>query len=160
MGYILTFISYLCCIGMSSSSLSNVVSTLVRASMGTSVPSTVTDEELDRHVAELILKEAKQKAQQYLEHGVKAYLPDSGYAFYSLYAPTSIRHLFMNSGPMKDNPVQINDSSLPLYAIQTNIIKPYYELRRRQLRKFGPRKRNMKGAKGGQGPRKRLRRNV
>lgn len=48
--------------------------------MGASVPSSVTDEDLDKHVAELILKEAKQKAQQYLEHGVKAYLPDTGYA--------------------------------------------------------------------------------
>ena len=61
---------------MSSSSLSSVVSNLVRAQMGTSVSSTVTDEELDRHVAELILKEAKQKAERYLQEGVRAYLPD------------------------------------------------------------------------------------
>ena len=44
--------------------------------MGSSVSNTVTDEELDRHVAELILKEAKQKAERYAEHGVKAYLPE------------------------------------------------------------------------------------
>lgn len=62
---------------MSKSSLSTVVSSLVRASMGTTVPSTVTDDELDRHVAELILKEAKQKAERYLQDGVRAYLPDS-----------------------------------------------------------------------------------
>lgn len=59
-----------------SSSLSSVVNNLVRASFGASVSSTVTDEELDRHVAELILKEAKQKAAHYLEHGVRAYLPE------------------------------------------------------------------------------------
>ncbi len=46
---------------MSSSSLSTVVSGLVRASVGASVPSSVTDDELDKAVAELILKEAKQK---------------------------------------------------------------------------------------------------
>lgn len=59
------------------SSLSTVVSTLVRASMGSSVSDTITDEELDRHVADLILKEAKQKAELYLRDGVRAYLPEA-----------------------------------------------------------------------------------
>ncbi|KAL5494835.1 hypothetical protein ACEPAI_297 [Sanghuangporus weigelae] len=59
-----------------SSSLSSVVSDLVRASMGSSVPATVVDDELDRYVADLIIKEAKQKAERYLEEGVQAYLPD------------------------------------------------------------------------------------
>ena len=40
-----------------NTSLSSVVSDLVRAQMGTTVSSSVTDEDLDRHVAELILKE-------------------------------------------------------------------------------------------------------
>lgn len=56
------------------SSLSSVVSTLVRASMGSSVPSAVTDDDLDRHVAELILKEAKKKAERYGQDGIRAYL--------------------------------------------------------------------------------------
>jgi hypothetical protein len=56
-----------------SSSLSTVVSNLVRSSMG-SVTSTVTDEDLDRHVAELILREAKQKAERYGKDGIRAYL--------------------------------------------------------------------------------------
>ncbi|OJA11872.1 hypothetical protein AZE42_03260 [Rhizopogon vesiculosus] len=60
---------------MSKSSLSSVVSNLVRASMGTSVTPSITDEDLDRHVAELILKEAKQKAESYGRLGIKAYLP-------------------------------------------------------------------------------------
>ncbi|KAI0281278.1 hypothetical protein BGY98DRAFT_959736 [Russula aff. rugulosa BPL654] len=60
---------------MGDTSLSSVVSGLVRAQMGTSVSSTVTDEDLDRHVAELILKEAKKKAEQYGKQGVSAYLP-------------------------------------------------------------------------------------
>ena len=59
---------------MSGSSLSSVVSHLVRAQMGTSLAPTVTDEDLDRHVAELILKEAKQKAEKYGQDGIRAYL--------------------------------------------------------------------------------------
>ena len=42
--------------------------------MGTSVAPTVADDDLDRHVAELILKEAKQKAQRYRQDGIRAYL--------------------------------------------------------------------------------------
>jgi hypothetical protein len=60
---------------MADGSLSSVVSGLVRAQMGTSVSTTVTDDDLDRHVAELILKEAKKKAEQYGQKGVSAYLP-------------------------------------------------------------------------------------
>ena len=56
-------------------SLSSVVSNLVRASMGASVPSNVADDDLDRHVAELILKEAKQKLAKYNTDGIRAYLP-------------------------------------------------------------------------------------
>ena len=44
--------------------------------MGASVSNTVTDDDLDKHVAELILKEAKQKAEQYSQRGVRAYLPE------------------------------------------------------------------------------------
>ena len=62
---------------MGDTSLSSVVSGLVRAQMGASVSSTVIDEDLDRHVAELILKEAKKKAEQYGKQGVSAYLPQS-----------------------------------------------------------------------------------
>jgi hypothetical protein len=46
--------------------------------MGSSVSNTVTDEELDRHVAELILKDAKKKAERYGQHGVRAFLASSG----------------------------------------------------------------------------------
>lgn len=48
-----------------SSSLSNVVSSLVRAQMGSSIPTNTLDEELDRRVAELILKEAKKSETRY-----------------------------------------------------------------------------------------------
>jgi hypothetical protein len=61
----------------SGSSLNTVVSSLIRASMGASVSPTVVDEELDRHVAELILKEAKSKAEKYAKEGIRAYLPQS-----------------------------------------------------------------------------------
>ena len=58
-----------------ASSLSSVVSGLVRAQMGSSIPSSVQEDEVDRYVQELILKEAKQKAERYGTLGVQAYLP-------------------------------------------------------------------------------------
>lgn len=61
-------------LAMSHSTLSSVVSNLVRAQMGSSVTPTVQDDDLDRHVAELILKEAKQKAARYQQDGIRAYL--------------------------------------------------------------------------------------
>lgn len=42
--------------------------------MGSSVSNDVADEDLDRHVAELILREAKQKGERYSTDGIKAYL--------------------------------------------------------------------------------------
>jgi hypothetical protein len=69
---------------MADASLSSVVSGLMRAQMGTSVSSNVTDEDLDRHVAELILKEAKKKAEQYGKQGISAYLPQCVRPFLSL----------------------------------------------------------------------------
>lgn len=58
-----------------ASSLSSVVSGLVRAQVGSSVPSSVQEDEVDRYVQELILKEAKQKAERYDNLGIQAYLP-------------------------------------------------------------------------------------
>ena len=49
--------------------------------MGTSVSNMVTDEELDRHVAELILKDAKKKAERYGQHGVRAFLTNGMFVF-------------------------------------------------------------------------------
>lgn len=66
-------------LSMSKSTLSSVVSNLVRASMGASVSNAVPDDDLDRHVAELILNEAKQKAERYGSEGYKAYLPQNGW---------------------------------------------------------------------------------
>ncbi|KAG8886566.1 hypothetical protein FRB98_001214 [Tulasnella sp. 332] len=63
----------------SASSLSSVVSNLVRASMGASANTSVTDDDLDQHVAELILKEAKQKEARYFgKEGIRVYQPDTG----------------------------------------------------------------------------------
>lgn len=58
-----------------SSSLSSVVSGLVRAQMGSSVPNNVQEDEVDHYVQELILREAKQKAERYGSLGIQAYLP-------------------------------------------------------------------------------------
>ncbi|KDR85509.1 hypothetical protein GALMADRAFT_218606 [Galerina marginata CBS 339.88] len=62
---------------MASSSLSSVVSNLVRASMGNSVHNSVTDDDLDRHVAELIVREAKKKAERYGQQGIRAYISNN-----------------------------------------------------------------------------------
>ncbi|KAF8324111.1 hypothetical protein DL93DRAFT_2162195 [Clavulina sp. PMI_390] len=59
----------------SGSSLSSVVSKLTRASFGASA-SSVQDEDLDRYVREMIMKEAKQSEDKYKgQEGFKAYLP-------------------------------------------------------------------------------------
>jgi hypothetical protein len=63
-----------------AASLSSVVSDLVRAQMGESVPSSVTSEDLDRHVAELIIREAKKKAELYMQTGIRAYTTNNLYA--------------------------------------------------------------------------------
>lgn len=52
------------------STLSSVVSNVVRVSQSSTI-----EDDLDRHVAELILKEAKQKLQKYNTDGIRAYLP-------------------------------------------------------------------------------------
>lgn len=61
------------------SSLSSVVSDLVRASMGTSVSPSVTDEELDKHVRELLIRDAKKRAEKYGQQGIRAYLASGLY---------------------------------------------------------------------------------
>jgi hypothetical protein len=63
-----------------------MVSDLVRAQMGTSISSSVTNEELDRHVAELIVKEAKKKAELYMQSGIRAYTKNNP-CVYTLTAP-------------------------------------------------------------------------
>lgn len=63
----------------SSSSLSTVVSSLTRAQWGVESSSQATEADLDRAVAELIVKEAKKKAERYKETGVRAFLRDDLY---------------------------------------------------------------------------------
>lgn len=43
--------------------------------MGSSVPNGAQEDEVDRYVQELILREAKQKAERYSSLGIQAYLP-------------------------------------------------------------------------------------
>ncbi|CAG8526621.1 15837_t:CDS:2 [Acaulospora colombiana] len=59
------------------SALDVAVNKLVRASVG-GVPSTICDEDLDKYVAELILKEASEKNKLYNKEGIRAYLPNAG----------------------------------------------------------------------------------
>lgn len=58
--------------------------------MGASLLPTVTDEDLDRHVAELILKEAKKKAEKYGQHGIRAYIASNLYVSYDMVFQTLI----------------------------------------------------------------------
>lgn len=57
------------------SSLSSIVSNLVRAQAGASA-SAIPDDELDRHVADLLLKEASEKQKAWGTQGTRAYLDD------------------------------------------------------------------------------------
>lgn len=62
----------------STSGLSSVVSKLTRASFGASVSSDVKDSDLDRYVADLIMREAKSSEERYKgKEGIRAYLPVS-----------------------------------------------------------------------------------
>ena len=65
--------------------------------MGASLKPTVTDEDLDRHVAELILREAKKKAEKYKETGVHAYVSN-----YNGYVSFLLLLFFVNKGDGND----------------------------------------------------------
>ncbi|KAI9013861.1 hypothetical protein CLU79DRAFT_768295 [Phycomyces nitens] len=59
------------------SAISSVVNDLIRAAAGSDAQS-VADEDLDRYVANVILKEAEAKRKQYNQVGIRAYQPDTG----------------------------------------------------------------------------------
>lgn len=78
---------------MATRSLSSVVSNLVRAQMGASVATAVPDDDLDQHVAQLILKEARQKEARYKgRDGIRAYLSyvDNTHTFSHLHHCTRV----------------------------------------------------------------------
>ncbi|CAG8552606.1 793_t:CDS:2 [Paraglomus occultum] len=59
------------------SALDIAVSQLVRAAVG-GIPSSIPDEDLNKYVADLILKEAEAKNLKYKKEGVRAFLPHTG----------------------------------------------------------------------------------
>lgn len=59
-------------------SLTSIVSTLFRASLGSTAEG-VKDEDLDKHVADLLLKDAKEKEAKWKLEGVKAYRDSDEY---------------------------------------------------------------------------------
>ncbi len=67
------------------SAIDSVVNNLVRAALGNQA-ATVVDADLDKYVADLILKEAAEKRSKYDRVGMRAYLPDTG-AYVSYYFP-------------------------------------------------------------------------
>jgi hypothetical protein len=115
------------------SSLSSVVSNLVRASMGTSVTSQVTDEELDKHVAELILKEAKKKAERFGQDGIRAYLR-SGMCVILVSSPTVHDKADCNTGPTATRPAQTSVSCRPSFGVPMTITRRFCRRRRQQRR--------------------------
>lgn len=118
---------------MSKSTLSSVVSTLVRASVGASVSSTVPDEDLDKHVADLILREAKQKAESYSTLGIKAYLP----AGYAVCSNRMLRERFYDdfTAQTQMHPVPTSVSFRPSSGAPMIITRLYCVHRRSQLKR-------------------------
>ena len=66
--------------------------------MGTSISNMVTDDDLDRHVAELIVKEAKRKAERYGQQGIRAYISSDLYV-YPYLLNTYFKELTLSIGP-------------------------------------------------------------
>lgn len=60
-----------------SSAVSNVVNDLIRSSLGSEAQN-IGDQDLDKYIADLILKEAEAKRKKYDTIGVRAYLPNTG----------------------------------------------------------------------------------
>jgi hypothetical protein len=57
-----------------TNAVNSIVSDLIRAAAGSSATN-VSDQDIDKYVADLILKEAEEKRKKYNDIGVKAYLP-------------------------------------------------------------------------------------
>lgn len=58
-------------------SLSSIVSNLIRSSFGsTSTTNSISDNDLDKHVAEMLLNEAKEKEKAWGTRGNKVYIED------------------------------------------------------------------------------------
>lgn len=68
-------------------SLTDIVSSLTRAQVGSAATS-VADDELDKRIAEMLLKEAKQKDKMWGERGTRAYYdPDKEKCVRSFWLP-------------------------------------------------------------------------
>lgn len=75
--------------------------------MGASSSNSATEEDLDRHVAELIVREAKKKAELYMQSGIRAYTTNNLYVTH-LFIPTSEPKISLVLTAMYQRP--INDS--------------------------------------------------
>lgn len=60
---------------MSNNAVNSVVANLIRAAAGSSAKN-VSDQDVDKYVADLILKEAQEKRTKYDKVGVEAYQPN------------------------------------------------------------------------------------
>lgn len=132
-----------------ASSLSSVVSGLVRAQMGSSVPNSMQEDEVDRYVQELILKEAKQKDERYGNLGIQAYLPQ--YVIHILFThefglkrPT----LLPSPGLLGTLPKPTNDSCLRSSAGRTTITRRSSRLNLKRHMKHGRRERRLRDWRG------------
>ena len=66
--------------------------------MGTSISNMVTDDDLDRHVAELIVKEAKKKAERYGQQGIRAYISSDLYVYHPYLLNANFKKLTLSIG--------------------------------------------------------------
>jgi hypothetical protein len=114
------------------SSLSSVVSNLVRAQMGTAVSPQVTDDDLDKAVAELILKEAKKKAERFGQDGIRAYLRSGMCVLFSFLNRSNAnwRHADRTATPR----ARTSGSCRPSSGAQTTTIRRFCKRRHRRRR--------------------------
>lgn len=103
-------------IPMATRSLSSVVSNLVRAQMGASVPTAVPDDDLDQHVAQLILKEARQKEARYKgRDGIRAYLSYVANTHISSDLQHFTSSLTLNLSPQVQRQCSEDEQTVPQY---------------------------------------------
>lgn len=90
-----------------TNAVNSIVSDLIRAAAGSSAKN-VSDQDVDKYVADLILKEAEEKRKKYNDIGVKAYQPIT-YVFLTWFVFVTIDVNVILDLPAK-SPSQILDS--------------------------------------------------
>jgi hypothetical protein len=131
--------------------------------MGTSVDPNVADDDLDRHVRELIIKDAKKRAEKYGQTGIRAYLSSNLYV--TLFFSWVLSYRDANAFPSHVtaqtamHPKRINASFHLSYEAQMITIRLFSELKHKLLRRLNENAMNWKERRGGLEQRRLLRLN-